>query len=1196
MRNVMSKRQVCLICFVFVLSLAGSAFAAPVWDNETGDRNWGNPLNWDTNVLPASADWPSIDILPGPVIDTKVDGVTGVVLNSHLQINGGGSIAIIDRLIIGNGAGGVGSCTLEDGGGLMIRSDHSLMVGQSGGSGTFNMNGGTMSSQMLWLGRQSDCSGVVNFSGGITPNVRTVYVGDAGDGTLNMNGGTLTSIVGDGQFIIANVAGSTGHVNLNAGTILTDSFTMGAGTASMDVTGGMLVVEGDVTATIQGYITAGLITTSGPSALTLDYDTINNGKTTLFALPPWAGKAIAVFPLDGDIGVNSLKWTGVAGSESYKVYLSDSSSLVTSRDISVKIADIYVVANTVPDIAAAGIDLTPYQTYYWAVDCLKTGESDLPGDVWEFTAADPLSPIPPTGSDSPVDFQQLKWTLPSGVGNITCDVVFGTDPSMANNDLVVDKQPVESVFVNLTDGQTYYWQLAIYDDSISATVPYMYSPVYTFTALERQMETLDRGLTVMNIGSGKVFISWRMLKTDPSDIAFNVYRNSTKLNTNPGTQSTNRPDSSANLTQANTYQVRSIIDGQEQLPGATFVLPANPPVVHDTGDSLDPAVHLSFPFSEAVGRSDTIEKVMVGDLNGDGKYDYIIKHPQGVYSTAEGQMPFVDTYKITAFNSDGTFMWEVDLGVNMSLGGWFSPALVYDLDGDGKAEVIAKTAPTDVDYRDENGWVLTGPEWFTIFDGETGAELVSEDWIPRGDICADWNCSNNNVSRNQLAIAYLDGVRPSLIVVRGIYAKMVAEAWNFNQDNTLDLLWQWNREDSRGGGFHSLRTGDIDGDGREEVLNGSVAIDDNGKTMWCTEEGHGDDLYLTDIDPSREGLEVFYIQEGGYEYPIHLRDAKTGDAIWQKGDASYGDVGRGLVADIDPRYPGVECWTANPTAGLISCDGTRIGDRPEYLTDRVCNYAFWWGTDLLRELSHQFVRIFEFDYVSSSVVRVGSAWGFQMAADVVGDWREELIYLTGGEIRVGTPMTETSERFYTFMQDPIYRNDVSSSGSGYYQSAYTSFYVGSDVAAPTPDAMRFDSAPAAASTSSITMTATTATAYGHGGVEYYFQCVTGNGNDSGWVNNPTYTDKGLSPGQYSYRVKARGLSHLETAYSTDAQVELFAGDFNLDGEVDIDDLAILALNWLEDCQWPAWCVNGETVDLEYLSTLAADWLVPSDQY
>ena len=1184
-----------ILCFALFFSLAGSVYAVPVWDNSSGDGLWGNALNWDTNVLPAAGEIPLLDTMPGATIQSAGHSVNSITLkNSQLDIIEGADISVSDRINIGHGSGNVGTCNLT-GGRFGIRGDHYLMVGQSGGSGTFNMTGGTMTARFFWIARHTGGASVANFSGGETPNVSYILVGDAGDGTLNMNGGTLDGVgLAGSYFVIAQDAGSVGHVNLNAGVIETMDFQMGLGTASMDVEGGVLIIDGDEVTEIQGYIDSDLITAyDGRGVFNLDYNVTNDGKTTLSAEIPWEGKAIYPVPADGDICDNFLSWTGHPDANSYNVFISDSNSLVFSRGESVMIN---VVDNEVNDIAAAGFDLVSYRQYYWAVDCVKAGEDDLVGDIWKFIAGDPFNPRPTMNADVFFGYDRLEWTLPQGDGNVTCDVVFGTDPDMANNVRIVSDQPVESIPVTLTAGATHYWQLAVYDSNVSETVPYKYSPVYTFNVLERQMETLDRGMTVMNIGSGEVYIGWRMFKSDSSDVAFNIYRNSAKLNSSPITASTNFLDTGANLQQENIYEVRSVIGGQEKLPGAAFTLPADPPVVHNTGDTLDPAVHSSFPFTAAVGRSDTVDKIMVGDLDGDGKYDYVIKHPQGYYDPGAGhdpQEPIDETYKIAAFNNDGTFMWEVDLGYNIVMGTWWSPVLVYDLDGDGRAEVVAKTAPTDVDYRNEKGRVLTGPEWFTVFDGQTGEELATEDWIDRGNVC-DWgDCYGNRVNREMMGIAYLDGVRPTLLIIRGLYQKMVLEAWNFNQDDTLELVWQWNRANNAGGGFHMIRTGDINGDGKEEIIHGSIAIDDDGITMWATGEGHGDDMCLTDIDPSRPGLEVFYIQEGGYTNALHLRDAETGDLIWGHGDTSYGDVGRGLVADIDPRYPGLECWTANATAGLFSSDGVRIAERPTYASSFVCERAYWWGPDLLRELS-QGGRMFSYNYLTGSVSRIGTC-NPKMAADIIGDWREELIYLSAGEIRVGTPMTVTSERFYTFMQDPIYRNDVAGSGSGYYQSPYTSFYVGTDMAPPSPDAMTWDVEPKPASTSSITMTATTATAYGHGGVEYFFDCVTGGGNDSRWQKSPTYTDTGLAPDKvYLYRVKARGLSHLETAYSSPADAALLAGDYNLDEKVLPDDLNILAANWLSICSDPNWCIDGQTIDMSYFSILASNWLINAE--
>ena len=237
------------------------------------------------------------------------------------------------------------------------------------------------------------------------------------------------------------------------------------------------------------------------------------------------------------------------------------------------------------------------------------------------------------------------------------------------------------------------------------------------------MENLGRGVVAINQGGGKVYVGWRMLGTDPEDIAFNLYclrgeADPVILNYRPFTQCTNYIDNGVDLSQSNSYFVKPLIDGIEQEPSTVFTLTADAPVRD----------YISIPL---LGNY-VFDRAGVGDLDGDGEYDYVIKQPNqvtdpGVYN------PSIETFKIEAYKSDGTFLWRRDLGWNIVQGVWWSPMIVYDLDGDGRAEVIAKTAPTDVDYRRQSdGRILSGPEWFTVFDGQTGEELATENWISRG--------------------------------------------------------------------------------------------------------------------------------------------------------------------------------------------------------------------------------------------------------------------------------------------------------------------------------------------------------------------------------------------------------------------------------------------------------------------------------
>jgi rhamnogalacturonan endolyase len=565
------------------------------------------------------------------------------------------------------------------------------------------------------------------------------------------------------------------------------------------------------------------------------------------------------------------------------------------------------------------------------------------------------------------------------------------------------------------------------------------------TLRPRYMEQLNRGLTAIYKGGGSIYIGWRILGTDPQDIAFNLYRNTTKLNTSPVSQSTNWLDTGVSVTQANTYRLRAIIGGQEQTEESTFTLVANPVVPIDQPNPYGyNLAHITIPLQATT----SVDRIGVGDLDGNGSYDYVVKQPAGIsdpgaYKAAE------DTFKLEGYSSEGTFLWSIDLGWNIEQGIWWSPMLVYDLDCDGRAEVIAKSAPTDADYRNPDGRVLSGPEWFTIWDGQTGTELAATDWIPRGNI-SDWGDSyGNRVNRNMMCIAYLDGVKPSLVIFRGIYGLMKAQAWNF-RNGKLTRLWDWSNEGLgtayQGMGYHQIRVGDVDGDGRDEILNGCILIDDDGKTLYTTGEGHGDRFHLTDIDPNRAGLETFYIHEGGYTHAIDLRDSRTGQLIWGQGDSSWGDVGRGLCGDIDPTQPGMECWTAKP--GLWNSQGQSIDPNgPRYASSFVCDMGIWWDDDLSRELN-QGGRLLKWNNTTKTVDRIGTMADPLVVADVIGDWREEMITVQNGQLRINTPITTSSRRFYTLMHDPIYRIDVSSMTVGYRVPAHPSFFMGEGMNPP----------------------------------------------------------------------------------------------------------------------------------------------------
>lgn len=590
----------------------------------------------------------------------------------------------------------------------------------------------------------------------------------------------------------------------------------------------------------------------------------------------------------------------------------------------------------------------------------------------------------------------------------------------------------------------------------------------------RQMENLGRGVVAINQGEGKVYVGWRMLGTDPDDIAFNLYRTTgdgppAKLNDQPITQSTNYVDSGVDLSQSNSYFVRPMLEGQELQTCAPFTLMANAPV----------QPYITIPLQTPQGC--TPNDASVGDLDGDGEYEIVLHQaPRGRDNAQSGMTgePIFEAYKL-----DGTFLWRINLGRNIREGAHYTQFMVYDLDGDGRAEFACKTADGTIDgqgkiigdagadYRNSRGYILQGPEFLTIFDGRTGAAIVTTNYIPPRhpetlhptpeqieDIWGD--DYGNRADRFLACIAYLDGERPSLIMCRGYYTRTVLAAWNF-RDGKLLHVWTFDSDDGtpgngdyRGQGNHNLSVGDVDGDGKDEIIYGACAIDQDGKGLYTTDLGHGDAMHLSDIDPDRPGLDVWAIHENPrHPFGANLRDAATGKVIW---GLQLKDPGRGLSIDIDPRYRGYECW-ANNSDGLYNCKGEKIsGSKP-----RSCNMGIWWDGDVVREILDG-TRIDKWDYINGATVRLLSAEDYNCArnngsksnpcicADILGDWREEVIWRTSDntELRIFTTTIPTNRRFYTLMHDTVYRLSVAWQNVAYNQPTQPGFYFGESMASP----------------------------------------------------------------------------------------------------------------------------------------------------
>lgn len=604
------------------------------------------------------------------------------------------------------------------------------------------------------------------------------------------------------------------------------------------------------------------------------------------------------------------------------------------------------------------------------------------------------------------------------------------------------------------------------------------------TALaQRQMEFLDRGVVALRQENESVFVSWRLLATDPEDTAFNIYRSANdqparKLNEQPIRNVTYFVDAQSKVNQTNSYQVRPLVNGKELAAGRAFVIPAN---------SLA-RPYLSVPLQTPANT--TPNDISVGDLDGDGEYELVI-HMAG-RGWDNSQSGFTGAPVLQAYKLDGTLLWTINLGRNIREGAHYTQFMVYDLDGDGRAEVACKTADGTVDgtgkvignpeanWVNDAGHILDGPEYLSVFDGLTGAALATTNYIPprhptkpnptRAELRELWGDEYGNRSERYLAcIAYLDGKRPSLVMCRGYYTRSVLAAWNW-RDGKLSHVWTFDSDDGtpgnrayRGQGNHNLSVADVDGDGRDEIIYGACVIDDDGTGLHKTGLGHGDALHVSDFDPGRPGLEILNIQERVDDAGAYLRDAHTGEILWQKPTApgQREGPGRALAADIDLRHRGAEMWVAGGgIRGLFNAKGELISERPP----RSCNFIVWWDGDLLRELLDG-NRIMKWDWEAGRertlleaidcVANNGTKSTPGLSADLFGDWREEVIWRTrdNRELRIYTTTLPTEHRFVTLMHDPQYRLAVAWQNVAYNQPPHPGFYLGVGMSPPPKPAI-----------------------------------------------------------------------------------------------------------------------------------------------
>ncbi len=579
--------------------------------------------------------------------------------------------------------------------------------------------------------------------------------------------------------------------------------------------------------------------------------------------------------------------------------------------------------------------------------------------------------------------------------------------------------------------------------------------------------------------NNSVFISWRLLESDPENIAFDVYRKrntkeAEKLNSSPIVNSTCFIDSTLQFDDDITYSIIPSNQKIQQSKQNSFQL------LKQNANQAYLAIPIQKPEDDLVdGRpcSYSANDASIGDLDGDGEYEIILKwQPQ--FTRNPPQTGFTGKQIIDAYKLDGTLLWRINLGVNIRAGAAYTQFLVYDFDGDNSAEMICKTADGTIDGKgniigEENkdwrtydqssktyGKIVDGPEYLTIFDGKTGAALNTVNYVPNRYPLDGWGGiggnGNNDTSggrsdRFTAGVAYLDGQHPSAVFVRGWYGRTVAVAWDF-RNKKLKQKWVFDSENAEnpysGQANHHLSVADVDQDGKDEICVGSMTIDHDGTGLYTTGLRHGDALHLSDMDPDSPGLEVYGIHENeGKTLKLNtpgvaLFSAANGKILFSKGPAV--DVGRGVAADIDPTHPGFENWGG--PGGLRDVKGNTISNK----TPSSCNFVIWWDGDLTRELLDK-NRIDKWDWNKQTTINLFTATecvsnnGTKatpcLTADFLGDWREEVIWRTPNnkELRIYSSTIPTTYRMKTLMHDRQYRLSVVWQNVSYNQPPHTSF-------------------------------------------------------------------------------------------------------------------------------------------------------------
>ena len=632
-------------------------------------------------------------------------------------------------------------------------------------------------------------------------------------------------------------------------------------------------------------------------------------------------------------------------------------------------------------------------------------------------------------------------------------------------------------------------------------------------------------------GIASALISWRLLKTDPSNVAFDIDKSvdgetEVKLNEEPISNTTSWVDADIDVSKTNVYRV-TLANQAETLCDYTFTSEMAEKFYHEI------RLNMNVPDASITYSPDDIQ---LGDLDGDGELEIVVKREP--YDGANMGVWFNGTTLLEAYKMDGTFLWRIDLGINIRSGSHYTSYILYDFDGDGLCEIAFRTSEgtkfadgkiiTDAngkvnDYRnrqtDGKGWysgaaiardqndpstattcglIMEGPEYISICRGYDGREITRIDNIPRGGEGSKvsrakywseyWGDDfGNRMDRFFIGVAYLDGIpdettgarvaNPSLIISRGIYKNW--QVWALDlKGNELVPRWKFDTADHSskwlGMCSHCFRVADLDGDGRDEILYGSAAIDDNGSELWCSGNGHGDILHVGKFIKDRSGLQIVasFEESKDYEgqgngYACQVMNARDGSMITGHGrnlPADASDVGRCIVADVDPDSPDFEYWSSTQE-GMFSCNGTGLvsttyptgigsgvmynvaiywsGQSTREMLDRGCIVSYKANPDVNKSNKN---RLISFDLYGSNQGNHASKYNPCYYGDFLGDYREEVILGSSDykSIYIFSTNHPTTHRLPHLMTDHNYDMSQAMQNMGYNQGTNLGYYVGAE--------------------------------------------------------------------------------------------------------------------------------------------------------